>query len=376
MTPTPTPTPPDLVAHALGLLEPAERAVVDASLARDPALRRAYDEIAAHLRLYDRLPPAPPPPPVDRVLEALEEALEKALGRAPRRLLRLPARRVAVAAAALVVVGLGAFLALRDPGTGSPAARPLAAFDAAFVTARDGELTALLPSPILLGDRARVVLDRDARLRVVGEGSVRLESGRAWFDVQPGPFLVATPQGDVAVRGTAFEVDVRGGALAVEVESGSVDAAGRLLRAGEALASGAVRPGAESLGAWFRRPVLRLEGPSLVAGDEPVRLRLVFENPGRVPQEVSAPSGTGTSIWLSVTDPDGAVRDQPVPPEGAVSGRLEPGRPLRLGPGERRVVAFEMPHPSGPPGTYRYRALYRPAGQPPLPSSPLSVEVR
>ena len=236
--------------------------------------------------------------------------------------------------------------------------------------------TAERPDEVRIGDRVRVVLDAGARLVSWSPDEVGLEAGLAWFDVEPGPFLVRTALGDVRVRGTSFEVDVRGPTLVVRVAAGAVEAAGKRIEAGFALEGGEMNPSAEPPGAWFRMPLLVLEGPGLVAEGEAVRLRLVFENRGNVAQEVAGPGGAGTSIWVSVTDPTGAVRDQPVPPESAVSGLLTPGKPLRLGSRERRVLVFDLPHPPGPAGTYRYRALYRPEGQPPLPSSPLDVEVR
>jgi ferric-dicitrate binding protein FerR (iron transport regulator) len=395
----------DLVARALNALPPAERARVDAALAADDDLRRRFERIAGHLLRYDRLPAPPPPPPFERVAAALDRvafspqaapdlALVDLQGARPRR------RRLAltVAAAAVVLLALllwqpwrtppeaplslvpGRGLALLRDGRPLPApahaARPVRAGD---------ELRCARAAEARLGGRVRVVLDGGSRLRVEGRDAVTLLAGRAFFEVHHvGPrgdgagtsWVVRTAAGPVRVLGTVFEVDVRSGDLQVGVARGRVDAAGRLLHAGDRLAGGRITHPPRPAGAWFPAPQLSLEAAPVVPG-HPLELRLVFANPGQVPLVLRGPASTRTPIWISLEDGQGRVLRE-LRPSRYTAGTevLVPGARLTLAPGTRRVVGIQIPAPTGSAGTYFCRALYRPEGRPGVLSDPVPIEVR
>jgi len=410
----------DLVARALGELSEDERLRVDTALEHDPELRRAFEEVAGHLLRYDHLPPAPPAPP----FALLEARLDRALAGEPDhetapdlRILELQDRHPAVgvgagvrwaavacvAAAALLLVALtvpwgveqtadgptlmpGPGLELVRNGRSMPAparaAQPLYAGDVLRCTA---------PAEAQLGERVRLVLDAGAAVRIEEvdrpAGSppaptvVRLQNGRAWFEVAPGAFEVRTPYGPVRVLGTAFEVDLRAGRLDVAVAHGRVTADGREIAAGWRLAEGALTQAGYPAGGWFRQPRLQLEataaGPATLGA--PLRLRLLFSNPGQVPLRLSGPGAVRTALWASFETPDGRiVREVPIRPAHVVAGLelLEPGKTTVLGPGESKVLTIEILAPVRSAGAYRCRALYRPEGQPAVLSAPLDLEVR
>ncbi len=262
-------------------------------------------------------------------------------------------------------LGPGLAVAPEDPAPGGPSAVP----------SGGPRVSASAPAELLLGGRVRVVLDGGARLRLLDPASVALEAGRAWFEVEPGPFQVRTPAGTVAVLGTRFEVDLRAG-LAVDVLEGQVSAAGHGVGAGQRLTLDQVEPRHGPAPAWFLAPPrLLLEGPAWASAGEVIHLRLVFENLSQVRQTLAGPAAVASGALLSLTAPDGGVQTRPLDLGGALAGALAPGHPLTLRPSERRVVTLPFQVPAGSPGRWRLSALYRPEGGAPLasPSFPLGV---
>jgi hypothetical protein len=133
-------------------------------------------------RIFDAFaPPAPPADLADRVLAEV--------GPRPRR------RWVAI----VDVAALAALAAVVIATRGSPRA--------------DGALSAAVRTTVAIGERGRAVAEAGAALswRVVESGAARVEqgSGRVFYRVDPGgPFVVATPAGEVRVAGTCFSVDI------------------------------------------------------------------------------------------------------------------------------------------------------------------------
>jgi hypothetical protein len=120
------------------------------------------------------------------LLEGLEREL-RAAGAARRR--RWPLLAAALAAAACL-----ALLLLRSAPPTEPARSP---------------------GLLALADGSRVTAERQARLSVLGPREVRLDAGRARFDVVHGdaPFLVRTPRGTAWVLGTSFLVEIGDGVM-------------------------------------------------------------------------------------------------------------------------------------------------------------------
>lgn len=225
---------------------PADRMAFARWLEASPAHRRAWDDTVA---LFDAsLGPARtvagwPGPSSPR-----------------RQLWWRPARRVAVAAALLVVAGLFLFQS-GDWGA-----------DLATGTGERRSLT--------LADGSVVELDADSAVDLavaadgVGDRRVRLRHGRAYFQVVADParpFVVATAHGQVRVVGTRFAVaaDTR---LEVAVEQGAVDVSGAdhaplrlgpgqrgVVRGGRAEAAGTVDLMAEL--AWRRGQLVVRQQP-------------------------------------------------------------------------------------------------------------------
>lgn len=365
-----------LAAHVLGLLGDEERAAVQRALAADPGLAAERAEVARHLALYERLPAPPGPPP----FLAVERALVSR-SRGPRRAIG------AAALAAAVLAGLGVLALTRETGRGPAPRPPLVARAGPGIRAlghagvpRGGdepvrELWADGTGEVRLGGRVRVVLEAGSRLLLLDGEGVRLADGRAYFDVAPGPFTLETPHGPVVVLGTAFEVDVREG-LVVAVEHGRVRAGDQELGAGTRLEHGRVGSSPEPVGGFFRRPLLRLEGPGAATPGATVVVRLVLENPTHLRQTIAGPEAVASGALLELTGPDGKVETRGLDMAQAASGGLAALRPVELAPHERRLTAFPVRLPSGPAGTWRLTALYRPSGEAPLASDPLVLEVR
>ncbi len=374
----------DLVARALGALEGPLRKDVDDAIASAPDVKRRFDEVASHLLLYDRLPDAPPAPAFDRIETALATTADEdedartgyeAQAAAPADTLRWAAP-AALAAAAVVMIGL--FVS----GVFEPSVAPKrAAITVGAGIVRDGSVvSAAGPAELRVGARVRIVLDGGARIAVESEERVTLMAGRAYFEVQPGAFAVATSYGDVEVLGTAFEVDVRNDELGVGVAEGSVRAAGNVLEAGTRLAAGRVEPATNGHrpGLWFQQPrvTLRQARPGAVAVGERARLILTIENPGFV--ELRAPIKAGTSaVFIDFTHPDGSEGGTAVLAGNVVSGGNlpQPGEAVILGPRKALPFTVELDSPFTQPGLWRCKALFHSAkGR--IVSPEIEIEVR
>lgn len=70
----------------------------------------------------------------------------------------------------------------------------------------------------------QIKLNQNSKLRVEGDRRLTLEDGEVWLDVggKGNPFKVFTPNGDVVVFGTAFDVRVTGPQTTVTVKRGHV----------------------------------------------------------------------------------------------------------------------------------------------------------
>jgi len=362
----------DLLAYALGQLDAAARERVERARADDPEVDRRLRAMDAHLGRWDALE-APPPPPFARIAARLEAA-RRPVGAWP----------VWAAAGLLVLLLAGVHLLGRRADEAAALGR---AGEGVYVLGGDGDrlappggrvgagdlLGADEPAEVRIGTRARIVLDAAARLRLDGPEEVRLEAGRAFFEVEGGAFRVVTPAGPVEVTGTAFEVALTEGGLEVSVLAGRVEAAGHVLTAGEGLFGGRVGPLRSVPGGFFRRPVLLLAADaSRLRTGAPVTLVFTFRNESRFPVDLAGPDGVRTALWLEVVTPGGQVHDLPLPTDE----HLAAGRPLHLGPHEEITFRLHVQDPFRDPGVYRCRALYRPEGQASLVSDVLPLEVR
>jgi ferric-dicitrate binding protein FerR (iron transport regulator) len=340
----------DLVLLALARLEPREREALVLRLKSDPELAQQAREIAAHLALYDRLPAPPEPAPF--------QALAARLGEQPR-----PAFGWwRVAAAALVLLGAGALLFPAKIGTLRDEGRPPVLRAASVEEHR------------LDGGRVRVVLDAGAALHQDAGAQVRLERGRAWFEVGPGAFTVRTPRGDVEVLGTAFEVELAPqGDLRVEVGEGRVRVGGETLEAGTGWAEGERVALSSAPGRFARLAEMRLVGGTV--GARTISATLVFENPAALPRHVPGPEAAASGLLLAFEGPDGARHSQGADVLALAGGRIPPAGRLTLRPGERLEVPLEVAVPPGPAGSWRLTALYRPQGEAPISSAPWTFEI-
>ncbi|WP_323718531.1 FecR family protein [Paracoccus aminovorans] len=87
------------------------------------------------------------------------------------------------------------------------------------------------PLSVTLDDGSTVLLDADSALAEADtptQRRVRLLRGGAYFEVRPGslPFVVETPEGEVRVLGTGFDVQLLQGAVAVTLVHGRVEVSG------------------------------------------------------------------------------------------------------------------------------------------------------
>lgn len=237
-----------------------------------------------------------------------------------------PARRgvfvVALAAAALVVVGL---LATRGPG-------PLHTDDGSIAHG------VLLEQATTLDDGSVIRLDADARLEVLENAGdhVRfwLHAGAAHFDVVPGgPRRWAIESGGVTVEvlGTAFVVDRTGETVRVAVDRGSVLVRGptapggmQRLHAGESITVPVEAPtlAAETIAApttvaTADRSDLAPPSPPTTRAIEPV-----------APRPSHAPSASAASDTVASADPPSPSVDAPPVPE-AIATRLRDVDTLR-----------------------------------------------
>lgn len=77
---------------------------------------------------------------------------------------------------------------------------------------------------LALAGQSRVKVDAGTRIKVHSDRAMRVERGRAWFNIGRDErlFRVTTPNGDVTVFGTTFEVRVENGRTVVTVRDGRV----------------------------------------------------------------------------------------------------------------------------------------------------------
>ena len=366
-----TVTDADLIALALGHAAPAERERLEAWVAAEPLRRARYGAIRDHLARYETLTLDEGAPPLPFRATLPSPAARPAAARRPL----VAAAGVLLLAVVLVWAnrpfapavpfraGPG-LLVLDGDGVAVPVTGPLAA---------GTRVTTRMVTDIGLGPRGRVMLDEGGVLELTSRTDVSLREGRAFFDLGPGAFTVHTPLGDVEVLGTAFEVDVGATDLAVAVERGRVRAAGHLLEAGEQLRAGVVERGPTVLGAFFRRPVLRVAAPPQVRAGHPAALTLELANPTGLALVVVPPDDVVASVWLTIRGPQGEVRDL------ALDGVAESWRGAdaddRLEAGETRRAPVTLPNAFPEPGRYRCRAMYRPRGEAPVVSAEFLLEV-
>lgn len=154
--------------------EAALKATPDAATeaARDAALDAAYRALPV-----DR----PPPDFADRVIARHEAARHAATRR----------RRITLAALALAAAAALLLLAQPDPSA-------------------DGAHEATTRTTLTLPARGLAVAEPGAALRWHTAGAMRVEQtrGRIFYRIDDGPLTVATPAGDITVRGTCFTVEV------------------------------------------------------------------------------------------------------------------------------------------------------------------------
>jgi ferric-dicitrate binding protein FerR (iron transport regulator) len=372
---------------------------------------RADDPLA---RALDALPPAATPPPFARVLAAVD--------RDAGRRLRV---RVGLAVAAGVCLAVGAaVIARRGPDVPADVPRATArgwVGDAvtpdAFVVRRGtgfapnfeglrlgDDVEARDAGRIRLDGRVTLSFDAGARVTLTSAGEVEQTVGRVRYAVdhdstdirpedptQPAPrrFVVTAAGVRVADVGTRFTVDVAppgeapttsaspAGAgptsprVLVTVEEGAVEitdaSAGpsRGLRAGRGLAFVAGRPVGDE---WptDARPVLAIDVETTnPRATEPARCRVTLRNPTDAWLALPTPDD-GALLVVEVVGADGVSR----PVRVTEAMRLPPRTPSVIPPRGEVVVRVQFERTFASPGTYRLRAVYRPADAVEPPRSP------
>ena len=324
---------------------------------RDDLLERALTSVASR-------PPPPPPPSVARVFARIDAG-------SPR-----PAKRWLVAAGAMGLAAAAAVFALSRPSADVASFRFTIASGAEFLSMTsdgwDASGPATFVSPV-----AEVAVEAGARFWLVSPSDVALLAGRATFrvkhasrDADPRNRAFRVQAGRVMIydRGTTFGVDVTPGVgdprhphdarVLVTVTEGSVEAAGVAIGAGRGLAFVDGRP---SGAPWplDARPTLSLESETAsAAAGVPVVLAIALSNPtdGWIPWP--APGGAGSPLHVEVTDPAQAVTlvrvTEAMLVDGTVVGRAIPPR-------GREVLRVRFDRTFASPGTYRLRAIFRPA---------------
>lgn len=331
-------------------------------------------------------PPPPPPPPFARVLARIDatDAALRPRGLAARPLAWLAAAGAGLAAAAIVVIASRPHDAAR-----SPAFTVVAGAEQLRWT---GERDFVATGPAkLVSPCAEVTVEAGAKVSLGSDRAVDVAEGRASFHVthprQDDPreprFRVVAGLVHVLDRGTTFHVDVTaagtdgratGRRTLVTVTEGSVTANGVDIEPGKGLAFIDGRPNGA---AWSldARPTLSLEAAAteVAAGDAFV-LRVALENPtdGWIPWPQT---GTASSpLHVEVTDPAGAVSVVRVTDSMLVGG---PASAQSIPPRGKSVLPVRFDRTFASPGTYRLRAIFRPADAVESPTSaPLSLSVR
>jgi hypothetical protein len=375
-------------------------------------------------RAISTLAPVPPPPSIDAVWTAVDAA-SAAQARTWR--------RYAVAAAALLAVGAGAFIVARGSGAGNRDAfaasiqvmepknvrvlRAEAEVDG--TTARPGDrIEARAPARVRVGSRVVVDLDAGAAIECDDVGVVQ-RGGRARYDVMHSPthepFFVRTASIVLADIGTRFVVDVSGGDSArprsatspdptervlVTVEEGVV-LANALDFAPTSVVSPVVRPlspentsislvaghGAAFVGgratgpAWdlSTRPTLSIaaESGSPLRTDQPVVILVTMENPTDGWIALPERDRVRAPLWIDVRGPDGVIHPIRITDDQILDAAGGPGPGTAIAPRSRVALRVRFDRMFASPGTYRLRAVYRAADAVQSPESPeVTVTVR
>jgi len=198
------------VARRAEGLTSSEQQLLERWLARDESHRRLFANADRSWQTFEQADG-------DEILQAM-----RAHARASQR--RAPRWRPAVAAAAVLVVALGAwvFFPSLHPGASRVPGDPAVLATIAYASAR-GEVKELQ-----LPDGSTMTLDADSRATGhfdASRRSVQLERGRAYFSIRPDknrPFVANAAQRSIVVVGTRFDVNVLTDGLTITVLEGVV----------------------------------------------------------------------------------------------------------------------------------------------------------
>jgi hypothetical protein len=311
-------------------------------------------------RAIDALPRAPQPPSVARVWDGVRAA-DVARRRAVARL--------AVAATVLVALGSVALVASKprtadrtaDDGASLAVGATSASRDARRLRLVDGERT------------VRLDLDADASVTRTAPREVTQAAGRVRYEVAHATgtaFTVRAGGVEIVDVGTRFAVDLAPVGASVRtlvtVDEGEVAANGVPLRAGRGLAFLDGKPSGASW-ALDAKPVVGVEVEGSPQAGLPIVVRVSLENPTDGWLTMPERDGLRAPLFLEVRGPDGALRPVRVT-ESMVLERGGPG--TAIPPRGRAVVRIRFDHTFASTGTYRLRAVYRPADAVDAPASP------
>ncbi len=314
----------DLVALALGALEPDACRATRARLEADPDARAELDEISSHLRLHDALViPAPDP--------AVWSRIEASTAPVPW------LRRYGMAAAAAALI-LAAYLFAPAGRGGEPRV-----VHGHAVPAEGGVWRCAQVSRLTIPGGITLTLDAGTEIVLTGNRRLALRAGRFFFDGASGHPDMVVEAPDLLLRtvGTAFLMAIEGGGVRVAVTEGSVVCRNRgrefELKAGHALLAGtqvADSPFDEARErAWFSTPSL---GAELVDRET---LRVLVRNDMPDPIRLEPPTGGEPLLFASYGGQNHPLR--PTPGEELHPG----GGTLVLAPGETRTQTFHLPVP-------------------------------
>jgi len=327
----------DLVALALGQLDPERERAVRATAAADPAVAREIQAIEHHLELHDAIPEIDPAP---GVWLAVASGIAGPTTPAPRSLLYR--FRYAAAAAAILAA---AFL-WPHPGAGMPPAERL--FGSPVRTA-DGGYTCASIARLRLGDGVTVTMDSGARVGLPGKDRIQLHAGRVFFEVEKRRRGLVVEAGELRIvtLGTSFLVQRDGpGLAAVAVERGRIryerNGSGGEVGPGESYPAGAV--GQADLRGWFTRPTLEANLT------DPTTLRVVLRNEMPDTIELAPPTGGEPLFYAGFAGHDFGLspHSSPLLTESVA---LAPGGELGM------ELHLPRPVPSGEPLLLSYPVL-------------------
>jgi ferric-dicitrate binding protein FerR (iron transport regulator) len=318
----------DLVGYALGALEPAEAARVQAHLEREPALQEEMERIRRHMDLHGSVPVLVPAPALWQGIRARLDAPVPETNRPVPFLRRfwMPAAAAALVAAALFWPRPGAAATVVH-GTATRAA--------------DGTWRCSTVSRLRLPGGATVTMDADTVLALPAPERLALRAGRVFLEVPPQRrgFRVETATVTVETLGTAFDVGMEGPSTAVAVESGRVRCvlagsaveieAGEVLRVdGDRSTRGKAGPFRD----WFRRPTLTAR---ILAPD---RVRIVLRN--AMPDSIELAPPTGGEPLFFATFGNGHSYPLAAPPGSALGSAT-----VTLAPGAEVAADLPLPRP-------------------------------